>query len=107
MAHMNRRPAHPTRLIKKDGDLTWGPKEAKATSHEHFYRALNIPSQYSQAVLDAMPSLPPAMELDQPPTFENLVEALGKLKQGKPAERTGILLKLLLHGGAERTGSYC
>ena len=48
-----------------------------------------------------MPSLPPVMELDHHPTSEELGEEMSKLKRGKAGGRTGILLELLLHGGAE------
>jgi hypothetical protein len=41
------------------------------------------------------------MELDHPPTYEELIEALGKLKAGKAGWRTGILPELLLCGGGE------
>ena len=101
MAQVGRRPACPTRLVKRDGGMTSGPEEMKATWHEHFSRVLNIPSQYCQKALDAMPSLYPDMELDHPPTFEELMEALSKLKRGKAGGTTGILPELLLYGGAE------
>ena len=45
-----------------------------------------------------MHSLPPALELDHPPTLE---EALRRLKRGKAGGRTGILPELLLYGGPE------
>ena len=67
--HVGRKPAHPTRLGNRDGGLTSGPEEVKATWDKHFSRL--IPSQYSQAILDAMPSLPPATELDHPPTLRS------------------------------------
>jgi len=101
MAHVGRRPARPTRLIRRDGGMTNGPGEVRATWHEHFCRVLNIPSQYRQEVLDVLPSLPPALELDHPPTLEELMEALHKLRRGKAGGRTGILPELLLHGCAE------
>ena len=66
-----------------------------------FTSILNIPSQYQQGVLDEIQPLPPALELDHPPTFEELTEALSKLKKGKVEGRTGILPELLLCGGPE------
>ena len=101
MAHAGRRSVRPTRLYKRDGGMTSGPEDVKMTWQEHFSRILNISSQYRQEVLDGMPSLPPIVELDHPPTFDELVEALSKLKRGKAGGRTGILPELLLYGGAE------
>ena len=101
MAHAGRWPAQPTRLCKSDGEMTRGPEEVKKTWHEHFSRVLNIPSQYHQAVLDEMTSLPPALELDHPPTLEELIAALSRLKRGKAGGRTGILPDLVLYGGPE------
>ena len=61
----------------------------------------NIPSQYHQMVLDGMHSLPPALELDHPPTYDELIDALSKLKRGKAGGKTGILPELLLSGGPD------
>ena len=101
LAHAGRRPSRPTRLCKMDGNLTSGPEEVKLTWHEHFSRVLNITSQYQQVVLDQIPSRPPALELDHPPTFDELQKALRRLKRRKAGGRTGILPELLLYGGPE------
>ena len=83
MAHVGRRPTQSAKLYKRDGGVTSGPEEVKATWHQHFTNVLNIPSEYCQEVLDNMPSLPPVMELDHHPTSEELVAAMSKLKRGK------------------------
>ena len=101
LAHAGRRPARPTKLCKMDGSLTSGPEEVKLAWHEHFSRVLNITSQYQQAVLDQIPSRPSALELDHSPTFDELLEALRRLKRRKAGGRTGILPELLLYGGTE------
>ena len=101
MAHVGIRPAQSATLYKRDGRVTSGPEEVKATWHQHFTKVLNIPSEYCQKVLDDMPSLPPVMELDHHPTSEELGEKMSKLKRGKAGGRTGILPELLLYGGAE------
>ena len=103
MTHVARRPARPTRLIRRDGGMTNGPREVRAAWYKHFSSVLNIPSQYRQEVLDVLPSLPPALEVDHlpPPTLEELMEALRKMRRGKAGGRTGILPELLLYGGAE------
>lgn len=48
-----------------------------------------------------MPALPPCVDLDHVPTFEELTEALDKLRKGKAGGKTGVLPELLLYGGAE------
>ena len=101
MAYLGQRPTRPTRLCKKDGTLTNGSEEVKATWYEHFLHVLNIRSQHHQGVSDEMLSLPPVLELDHPPSFEELETALSKLKRGKVGGRTGILPELLLYGGPE------
>jgi len=81
--------------------MTRGPEEVEKTWHEHFSRVLNTPSQGHQAVLDEMTSLPPALELDHPPTLEELIATLSRLKRGKTRGRTGVLPELVLYGGPE------
>ena len=58
--HAGRKPTRKTRLYKRDGELTSGTEEVKATWHEHFSQVLNIISQYHQEAIDEMPVLPPA-----------------------------------------------
>ena len=101
MAHAGRQPARPTRLCKGNEAMTRGPEEVKRTWYEHFSHVLNIPSHYQESVLDEMTSLPPALELDHPPTFEELITALSRLKRGKAGGRTGILPELVLYGGSD------
>ena len=48
-----------------------------------------------------VPSRPSALELDHSPTFDELQEALRRLKRRKAGGRAGILPELLLYGGPE------
>ena len=51
---------------------------------QHFQKVvLDIPSEYREQVTDDIPLLPPILELDSPPTGEELTEALLKLKKQK------------------------
>ena len=101
MACRGRRPRRPTALMKEDGEMTSSPEKVKKQWHHHFSRILNIPSEYSQEVIDLMPRRTPFLELDDPPTLEELLSALSKLKKGKAGGKTEILPELLLSGGAE------
>ena len=51
-----------------------------------------------------MPLLPPILELDSPPTKEELLEVLSKLKSGKAGGKSGILSELIQCGGPEFEG---
>ena len=98
MTHARRRPARPTVLLKENGEMTKSPDEAVLRWDEHFNKILNIPSQYCQEVIDAMPV---HWELDDPPTCEELWTALSKLRKDKAGGKTGILSELLVCGGTE------
>ena len=52
-------------------------------------------------VIDNMPLLAPILELDSPPSEEELSQALSKLKKRKAGGKSGILPELILCGGAE------
>ena len=101
IACRGRRPRTPTVLLKENGEMTASPEEVKKQWHHHFSRILTVPSEYRQEITDGMPSRPPFLELGDPPTLEELLSALSKLKKGKAGGKTGILPELLLCGGAE------
>ena len=61
---------------------------------------LNIQSIYDEDVIAAMPTLPPLLHLDDPPTMEELEVALSQLKVRKAGGLSGILPELILFGGA-------
>ena len=79
---------------KPNGELTCVPDEERAAWFNHFSGVLNITSPYRQEVIDEMTSHPPVLELDNPPTFEELENAMSKMKQGKAGGKTGILPEL-------------
>ena len=62
---------------------------------------LNVPSKVDQDVVGQMPSWPTAWELNRPPSEEEMLQALGKLRKGKAGGKSGILPELLACGGAE------
>ena len=64
-------------------------------------KILNISSQYQHEVLDSVFLQPIVHDLDGPPTLDDLLSALGKLKKGKAGGSTGIVPELILYGGAE------
>ena len=99
MAFRGRRPRRPAALRKENGELTTSPEEVEKRWHCHFSKILNTPSEYHSDVIDKMRRHLPREELDDPPTLDELLVALGRLKKGKAGGKTGILPELLLFGG--------
>ena len=87
--------------LKENGELTKSPEEIRSRWHRHFTKILNIPSEVCEHVVNNMSSLPSRLDLDLPPTEEELESALGKLKKGKAGGKTGIPPELIAYGGAE------
>ena len=75
-----RRPVRPTAALKEDGELTQGPTEVLERWHQHFKKLLNMKSVFNVEVINAMAVLPLHLDLDYPPTTEELDVALSKLK---------------------------
>ena len=48
-----------------------------------------------------MPTPPPEVEMDGPPSCEELMQALSRLQKGKTSGKMWILPMLLLYGGVE------
>ena len=70
--HAGRRPTKPSAVFKEDGDLAQGPSEVATRWYQHFLKVVNIPSEYRDDVIDNMPLLALILELDSPPSEEEL-----------------------------------
>ena len=79
-AFHGRQLAHSIRLRKQDGSLSTGPEELKQLWYGHFGQVLNITSQCDQELIDEMPSRETMQCLDDPPTSDELVAAMKKMK---------------------------
>ena len=64
-------------------------------------KILNIRSEYRDEVLTAMPLHSPNLDLDLPPTEEELFQALSRLKKGKAGGKSGLLPELITSGGTD------
>ena len=51
----------------------------------------HVLSEYRQEVIDEMPAQSNRLEVDHPPTYDELSHSLGELKGGKAGGKTGIL----------------
>ena len=59
-------------MRKEDGEFTQGPLEVTERWHQHFSKLLNEESTFSDEVIQQMPIQSPCLELDEPPTEEEL-----------------------------------
>ena len=101
LVHAGRRPTRPTAVIKKkNGSLTQGPEEVRARWHQHFVKILSI-CALNDEVIHTLPLLPPHLDLDMPPTEEELMQALTKLKMRKAAGESGVLPQLILNSDVD------
>ena len=63
--------------------------------HQHFSKLLNQQSQFNEDVIQQMPESAPCLDLDEPPTKEELEEALSKMKRGKAGGKSRIIQERL------------
>ena len=66
----------------------------------HFKKLLDIQSNYDENIIAAVPTLPPLICYDDPPTSEELEAALSQLKTRKAGGLSGIVPELILFGGS-------
>ena len=70
--------------------MTKGPSEVSDRWFRHFKKVLNIQSICDESVLDALPSSPPVLHLDDPPELEDTMSRLKARKAGG-SPRVGTL----------------
>ena len=89
---------HPvkTRAIRdSEGNLCVGKTASLCRWQEHFEATLNICSEYVEAAVQSSEQCPIRRELGDPPTEEEVVTALYKMKVGKAGGKTGILPEMV------------
>ena len=101
MAYAVRRPTRSSALLRENGEMTCCMDEVKLRLFNHFSNVLNIPCHFKEEVISEIPDRPTELNIDDPPSCDDLIHALSKLKMGKAGWKTGILPELLLYGGAE------
>ena len=76
------RPVRPRAVRDLDGKLCTGHDDTLQRWHQHFHGVLNVHSSYDVQVVDAASEeYPVRSELADSPTEEEVMEAMGKLKQ--------------------------
>ncbi len=99
--YAGRRPTRPVAIMKEDRELTQHTDEVvMGRWHQHFSKLLNQQSEFSDEVVDQMEDAEPHLDLDGPPTEEELEVALSKMKMRKPGGKSGILPELVRFSGA-------
>ena len=67
---------------------------------EHFQTLFSANHTVQETAINRVPQLPPIEALDEPPTLEELTEAIDQLKSRKAAGVDGIPPEIWKHGGA-------
>ena len=88
-------PVRPRAIKDLDGNLCAGHDSTLQRWHQHFTSVLNVHSSYDVQVVDAVEEYPVRSELANRPTAEEVVEAMGKLKEGKAGGKNGILPEMV------------
>ena len=79
----------------EEGNMCNTPKEQQERWRRHFAKVLNIQSQFDEQEIRKARQRPTRQSLDDPPTADELLSAIGKLKPGKAAGQSGILPEMV------------
>ena len=68
---------------------------------QHFDQLLNVEGSVDPIALDSLPNLPPIHSLDEPPTFEELQDAISATRENKAPGGCGIPAEVWKYGGTK------
>ena len=81
-----------SRAVKKqDGSFCSGSVETLGRCQGHFEGVLNVESSFNLATIDSIPSMVVRREMCNPPTGDEVLAALSRIKVGKAAGSNGLL----------------
>ena len=66
---------------------------------QHFEQLLNVEGSVDQSALDSLPNLPPNVSLDEPPSFEEVLDAITATRENKAPGGCGIPAEVWKYGG--------
>ena len=89
------RPVKPRAIRDGSGSLCTGRDSVLQRWHQHFQGVLNVQSSYDIHAIEEVEGYPERSELADPPTEEEVVEALRKMKVGKAGGKSGILPEMV------------
>ena len=84
-------PVQPRAVRKQDGSLCCGSEETLSRWRDHFEGILNIESSFNVATIDGIKQVKMREEMCGPPTSDEVLAALSKIKVGKAAGNNGFL----------------
>ena len=93
-------PLKTTQVNDENGNICSTPQQQQERWRRNVSNVLNIVSQLDEEELRAVRQRPVRSHMAEPPTVEELEEAISKLKSGKAAGQSGILPEMI------RTASY-
>ena len=83
----------------ENGNVCNSPTDQGRTWHRHFSKVYNVPTSYEPATVATIEQQEVCEDLADPPTLEELRQAVRRLRNGKAAGGSGILPELLKAGG--------
>ena len=94
-------PVRPRAIRNVDGQMCMGPEETLQRWRHHFGTVLNVTSSYTEDIIQAQHQYPIRHDMSEPPTEEEICEAMDRLKGNKASGRNGILPEMLKNCGPD------
>ena len=82
-----------------EGELLKDNNAIRERWRQHFNTLLNQRNPVEPTILDTIPNAPQAIDLDEPPSFDETVQAIRSLKNNKSPGPDGIPSELIKEGG--------
>ena len=94
------RPVRSGGIRNREGQLCSSAEQVSERWREHFESILNTTSTFSEASVSSLSQYPLRSHMSNPPSEEEIIEAIDKLKRNKAGGSNGILPELLKSSGA-------
>ena len=88
-------PIRSATVRNEDGSMCTTPEEIQQRWRRHFTSILNTQSSFNEEELREVMQRPPRPSMAEPPTEEEVVKAIGAMKNGKAGGHSGILPEMI------------
>ena len=88
-------PVRTATVRDEEGNVCDSPEEQQQRWRRHFTKILNIQSEFSAEELERVRQRPVRQDMEELPSEEELLRAVGKLKNGKAGGESGILPEMV------------
>ena len=88
-------PIRSATIRNEDGSMCTTPEEIQQRWRRHFTSILNTQSSFNEEELREVRQRPPRPSMAEPPTEEEVVKAIGAMKNGKAGGHSGILPEMI------------